>query len=490
MNGWYGSPIDRLITRTDGAAGGQVPITRNDAADRTMDEIDPRVILGCLLRSSAEAVRTHDRPNVETLARGLLVRAQVAVQDQRRHRRTVTATRYGVGLGPFVGIVHNEAAGEPTMVLQRKAIQECDERIAKLVFLAFTLFLLLLGFLRDDRRASLSSRTNKANLVTLQKLDLRVVEHALDRRDRELAHERVVRDLVDRAARQHLAVRACDELADAPLCRRPLFGLSKPELDLDSDGLEAGRDTIAPEGEDARLLEPIANAPAPDVAKLPEDVEPASVLLRKTSIRAPRAPKGEQLLHRLLVEEHEVELCVDRFVRLVRDEEVRVGREVAEVLVGQPFETWRLRDRVVKVLHGAVRLEDQHLLEGHARCVTLKRTPTCVERLLQLSELGREALDLPRLLWIAWTAASRLLLRYGLLRARRRNEKGSRRRRHLLLPNLKPSRQLGETRCHHGLRVALRALQDEAPLDVRAELLELRVAEAREVLVDLLRREP
>jgi hypothetical protein len=378
-----------------------------------MDEIDPRVILGCLLRSSAEAVRTHDRPNVETLARGLLVRAQVAVQDQRRHRRTVTATCYGVGLGPFVGLVHNEAAGEPAMVLQRKTIQECDHRIAQRGFLALTRFLLLLRFLRDDRRASLSSRANKANLVTLQKLDLGVIEYALDRRDRELAHERVVSDLVNRAACQDLAVRACHEVADAPLCRRPLLGLSEPEFDLDSDGLEASRDTIAPVGENACLLEPIANAPAPDVAKLSEDVEPASVLLRKPSIRAPRAPKGEQLLHRLLVEEHEVELCVDRFVRFVCDEEVLVGREVAEVLVGQPFETGRLRDRVVKVLHGAVRLEDQHLLESHARCVALKRTPTRVERLLQLSELRREAFDLPRLLWIAWTAATRLLRSEG-----------------------------------------------------------------------------
>jgi hypothetical protein len=74
----------------------------------------------------------------------------------------MTATCYGVGLGPFVGVVHNEAAGEPAMVLQRKTIKECNHRIAKLTFVASTRFFLLLRLVRDDGGASLSGGTNEA----------------------------------------------------------------------------------------------------------------------------------------------------------------------------------------------------------------------------------------------------------------------------------------------------------------------------------------
>src|SRR2546430_9731700 len=79
--------------------------------------------------------------------------------SRRRHTRFDCDWSSDVCSSDLVGIVHNEAAGKPAMVLQRKAIQECDDRIAKLVFLAVTRFLFLLGFLRDDRHASLDRKS-------------------------------------------------------------------------------------------------------------------------------------------------------------------------------------------------------------------------------------------------------------------------------------------------------------------------------------------
>ena len=125
-----------------------------------MNEIDPRAVLGRMLGSSAKAVWTHDWANVETLSGGLLVRTQIAMYDQGRHRRAVTATCDGVGLCPFVRVIHNEATSEPPMVLQRKPVEECDQGIVQFTFLAPRRFSFLLGLVGDNGGASLSSGAN------------------------------------------------------------------------------------------------------------------------------------------------------------------------------------------------------------------------------------------------------------------------------------------------------------------------------------------
>src|SRR4029077_16598359 len=109
-------------------------------------------------------------------------------------------------------------------------------------FLASTRFFLLFRLGCAYGGASLPCWPEKPHLFPLHNLPLGDVQHSVDLGDRELAHKRVVRDLVNRAARQDLAVRAGDEVADAPLCRHPLLGLPEPELDLDTDRLESGRD--------------------------------------------------------------------------------------------------------------------------------------------------------------------------------------------------------------------------------------------------------
>ena len=90
------------------------------------------------------------------------------------------------------------------------------------------------------------------------------------------------------------------------------------------------------------------------------------------SVGAPRAPKGEELLNSLLVEEDEIQLRGHHMAGLVSHEEVLVGRKVAKVLVGKPLQAWSSRDGLVEILHGTVRLEDEHLLKSHPRRVTLK----------------------------------------------------------------------------------------------------------------------
>jgi len=111
----------------------------------------------------------------------------------------------------------------------------------------------------------------------------------------------------------------------------------------------------------------------------------------------------------LLIEEHEIKLRAHRFVRLIGNKEVVVGREIPNVFFRKPLEPRCPGNRFVKILHRTVRLEHHHLLDSDAGRVALQRAPTRLKRLLELREPRREALHLARLLRISRPTSARSL---------------------------------------------------------------------------------
>jgi len=176
------------------------------------------------------------------------------------------------------------------MVFEGKTIEECDHRIVQMSLTAVP-FLPRLRLFGDDWGSGLSGGSHEPNFVALQELDFGVVEHLLDSADRELANERVVGNLLNRAARQHLTSRARNELTNAPLRGGTLLRSPIPELDLDAHRLEGGSDSVAPIRKNTRFFQSIPNAPPSDVAELTEHIEPATVFLGKAVVCAPRTPE-------------------------------------------------------------------------------------------------------------------------------------------------------------------------------------------------------
>ena len=142
--------------------------------------------------------------------------SEIAIQDQRRHRRPVRATRDRVRGGPFVWVVYDESAREASVVFERKTIEKGYEGIGRRLFIRFADHLLI-GVFGDYGCACLARRPHEADFVALQELNFWVVEHRRGGGDREPAHDSVVRDLVDHALPMHCAANARDGVTDATL---------------------------------------------------------------------------------------------------------------------------------------------------------------------------------------------------------------------------------------------------------------------------------
>ena len=77
--------------------------------------------------------RHHDGPHIETPAQRRFLAIQVAVKDERGHFGAVLPSLHWIRALQIVGVVDDETPGQADMVLHRKPVQQCCDRLLILI---------------------------------------------------------------------------------------------------------------------------------------------------------------------------------------------------------------------------------------------------------------------------------------------------------------------------------------------------------------------
>ncbi len=314
--------------------------------DRFDDNIDDEPII--VEDLVAERRRIHDRAKVDSPADGRLRIVQIAVQDDRRHRRPMNAQSHRSAL-EIGGIIDGQPAREQWVSLYRNGIENRSDRI---VNPSVWTRLIQRHVVRSLNGGSHALRHDRSDGIGASEGGCVKLRYSSDlsrwnvRQDGVIGKIRAPRLVDDCAAASGDVVGdlACGSLRECLAC-------TKHQFDLDPDQLVVGR-AVDHDAEvfAVRHRDPIRRSPRSDAPQLCEDISPGRIVPWHRSCALPTFPQRYDFAQRVELWDEEIKLRA--LVEIVGDQFLLAGE----------LQSCDTRDRIGKILYRSRYLEDEETL--------------------------------------------------------------------------------------------------------------------------------